>query len=116
LPHDTIVAFRERRATDLAVVPPDGALSRDDILAKDVQRAIQVNGLGEIDATSGDLRDCLCVCYRHQIPARRHDDKGIGAELVEDAMFVGPSPVWDSEPVGLVSAVYYGIYYCSQRG
>jgi hypothetical protein len=55
------------------------------------------------------LRDCLCVCYRYQIPAWRHDDEGISAELVEDAMFVGPSPVWDGESAGLVSAIYYGI-------
>ena len=61
------------------------------------------------------MRDCLRVCYRDQVPARRHDDKGIGAELVEDGMFVGPSPVWDSEPVGLVSAVYYNIVLLAMR-
>jgi hypothetical protein len=30
-------------------------------------------------------------------------------------MFVGPSPVWDSEPVGLVSAVYYDIVLFAKR-
>ena len=61
------------------------------------------------------MRDCLRVCYRYQVPAWSYDDKGIGAKLVEDGVLVGPSPVWDSEPVGLVSAVYYNVVLLAMR-
>ena len=62
LPDDAVVALCERRAADFAMVPPDCTLGGDDILAKDIKRSVEIYGLGEVDASSGDLSDGFCVC------------------------------------------------------
>ena len=61
------------------------------------------------------MRDGIRVCYRYKILAWRHDNEGIATDLVEDSMFVGPSPVWDRESVGLVSAIFYGVILLAMR-
>lgn len=57
LPDHVVVLLRERRACDLAVLPPYCCLGADHILAKDVDAGINFDRFGEVVATGGDLGD-----------------------------------------------------------
>ena len=97
LPDDAIVALGEWRAGDLAVVTPYRTFGGDNVLAEDIQRSIEINGLGEVSTTSGDLIHGIRVCYCQEVLARRDDDEHVTPQLLVDTVLLRPSPVRDGE-------------------
>jgi hypothetical protein len=79
LPDDAVVALCERRAADFAMVPPDRTLGGDDVFAEDIEGSVEIYGLGEVDASGGDLADGFCVCHGNDVLAWSHDDERITA-------------------------------------
>lgn len=69
LPHKMIVLLSERRRSDLAMVAPYRAFRTHHVLAKQIHRAIDLNWLGEVIASGGDLCGCLWVSNIHRVPA-----------------------------------------------
>lgn len=62
-PHEMVVAFRERRRSDLAMVSPDLTFGADNILAVEIDGAVDFYGFGEVVTAGHNLGYRVCICY-----------------------------------------------------
>ena len=75
------------------MLSPFFALHGQQILPIYLQKVIQLNRLGEIVASSGDLSNNIGIRSGHDVLDRRHDDEGI-AELGEGEEAICPAIVY----------------------
>lgn len=82
-PNHVIVLLGERGAGDLSMVTPYLTLGADHILAVDVHGMVELNGLREVIAPGGDLRNRLGIGNEEADTLRAHNEKGVALEVVE---------------------------------
>ena len=91
-PHELVVSLCERSRRDLSMVPPDGALCPDDIWSINIDRFVNLGGLGKVVSSTGDLRDGLGVTGEEGSATRCDNEKAIGSQGFERGVTVLPDP------------------------
>lgn len=101
-----VVPLRERRTRDLAVMPPNLTLGGHDILPEDVHGAIQLDRLGEVVASAGDLADCLGIRDVKRVLARRDEDEGVLSHQAKWVILFRPNPFGHCVPMQTLLATF----------